>query len=311
MQRNNWRAGLFTIGVVAAAFTTFPQQFNRDKPQPNILKQTDISVGSSVEAKLPRMAAIESSHENVLAMFDLPAPFVLQDNRRETTDSEPLPDFSAIETVAEKKQAFIDFVLPLVEQENRKILQNRSDLEDLRRRFSLNSTASQSELVFVASLCEQYHMEFSGILSVRLLDRLLERVDVIPASLVLSQAATESGWGTSRLAVKKNNLFGHFGFVAAGEHGHKSSQTRYRPVSFESPSHAIERYFSNLNTHDAYRDFRELRSQLRRQNRALTGLALVSELQAYSSRGEAYVRQIARVIRANGFADFDDVTRYL
>lgn len=311
MQRTNWRASLFTIGVVAAACSAFPQQFCMDEPEPTSLKISENSVDVRVEAKRPRFAVVETNHESVMAMFDFSVPFQGAGSERHMANAESMPDFSAIETVAEKKQAFIDFVLPLVAEENRRILQQRADIESLKHRLSLSPSIGADDLLVIADLCEKYNLQFSGIVSVRLLDRLLERVDVIPPSLVLSQAATESGWGTSRLAVKKNNLFGHFGFVAGGNRGSKAINSNYRPISFESPSHAVERYFSNLNTHDAYDDFRELRSRLRKQNRAITGLVLVSELQAYSSRGEAYVRQIASVIRANGLSNLDEHIRYL
>lgn len=227
-----------------------------------------------------------------------------------TTEAE-LPDFTAFGSVAEKKAAFIDFILPLVEQENEKIRQQRSQLEFLSVKLRSSQSLSRAEQLVVSALCDEYGVEYAGIVDARLLDRLLKRVDVIPPSLVLSQAATESGWGTSRLAVKKNNLFGHFGFADPADHKGRVASRHYRPVEFESPSHAVARYFKNLNTHDAYREFRELRADLRGSNKAVTGLALVSELLAYSSRGRDYVQQIAQVIRVNGLSDFDDSTRYL
>jgi Bax protein len=132
---------------------------------------------------------------------------------------------------------------------------------------------------------------------------LLERrAGVVPESIVLVQAAVESGWGTSRFAVEGNNYFGQRCYspecgMAPLEGGRSA---RFGLARFASAAASVESYILNLNTHDSYRAFRELRQQRRVAGEPITGLSLVAGLRSYSERGADYVAQIASMIRSNG-----------
>ncbi|WP_457595816.1 glucosaminidase domain-containing protein [Hydrogenimonas sp.] len=144
-------------------------------------------------------------------------------------------------------------------------------------------------------------IEPGGILTPDKLATLKKRVDIVPPSLIVAQGAIESGWGTSRFAVEGNALFGQWSFSKEAMKP-KEQRTRlgdYGLAKFKTPLDSIRAYLLNLNTHPAYRAFRDLRARLRQENRPLKGTELAPTLLRYSERGEAYVEEILRLIRAN------------
>jgi len=132
-------------------------------------------------------------------------------------------------------------------------------------------------------------------------------VDIIPVSLAIAQAAHESGWGRSRFALEGNNLFGHWkmngpeGMIPAARPEGES----YSLALFTTISEAVERYFVNLNTHPAYRHFREYRSSMRERGMEPDPFILVGALERYSERGQEYILDIVSLIRQNSFELLD------
>jgi Bax protein len=136
---------------------------------------------------------------------------------------------------------------------------------------------------------------------------LLKRVDTIPVSLALAQAANESAWGTSRFALEGNNLFGQWcydegcGLVPNRRRANASHEVQ----SFESIEAAVRAYFMNINTHDRYQGFRDLRFQMRSKEGELDPFALAWGLDGYSERGEAYVDEVQTIILQNDLTNKD------
>ena len=134
------------------------------------------------------------------------------------------------------------------------------------------------------------------------------RVDVVPPSLSVAQAASESGWGTSRFAAEGNSLFGQWtwgkGLKPAEQRTSKLGD--YRVAAFDSTAQAAYSYALNLNTAPAYRDLRLKRVALRRQNLRISGTVLADTLRNYSERGQAYVDDLKALIRENRLDDADD-----
>jgi Bax protein len=144
--------------------------------------------------------------------------------------------------------------------------------------------------------------------NIELIDELLYRLDVIPAGLVLGQAAYESGYGTSRFAVEGNALFGQWTY---GGEGLKPEQQRkelgdHRIAAFDWPFDSVRGYFINLSSHPAYEEFRQLRAELKAQGKPLTSLALADGLKSYSERGQEYVDTLKGIIRTNKLDKCDD-----
>ncbi|MGK2907996.1 MAG: glucosaminidase domain-containing protein [Desulfuromonadales bacterium] len=139
-------------------------------------------------------------------------------------------------------------------------------------------------------------------------DILLRRVDTVPPSLVLAQAAEESGWGTSRFAVEGNALFGMWTW---GEEGitpvkQRSGLGNYKIASYKTPLQSVIAYMHNLNTHQAYKKLRSRRAELRNAGSKVTGWDLASTLTKYSERGQAYVDSLRSMIKGNKLQSADD-----
>jgi Bax protein len=210
---------------------------------------------------------------------------------------ERIPDFRVYEAGTARKSAFFDFVRPLIEAENRHVLEDRRHLEALAH----EADHGWLERWWLARLAEEYRLEPDELESDELIDALLLRVDAVPVSLALAQAAKESGWGTSRFARQGNNLFGEWcfepgcGLVPQGRGKGRS----YEVEAFASPEDAVASYVRNVNTHDAYRGFRRERARLRAAGQPLSGLRLANELGHYSVRREEYVNEVKRMIIVN------------
>lgn len=139
-------------------------------------------------------------------------------------------------------------------------------------------------------------------------DKLLVRVDEVPVSLVLAQAANESGWGTSRFASEGNALFGQWSFGGSGmlPEEQRAALGNYRVAAFESPLLSVMAYMRNLNTHAAYARLRELRAQARAAGRDPSGYELAAGLDRYSERGQDYVDELRSMIDFNGLQPTDE-----
>lgn len=214
-----------------------------------------------------------------------------------------LPDFSQIADVREKKQAFFDYLLPSVEQANRLIMQERDWL------LSLNLQQLNTEdHALLKALAEKYQQPPKNKQSlVEWHKALLKKVDVIPPSLALAQAANESAWGTSRFAMEAFNLYGQWcfsqgcGLVPADRPAGKTYEVRL----FLTPQASVEAYMLNLNAFHSYRELRQIRLKLRDNKKPLLGSALAKGLIAYSQRREAYVKEIKSMIRFNQLEQLD------
>jgi len=134
-----------------------------------------------------------------------------------------------------------------------------------------------------------------------LIDKLLLRVDIVPASLALGQGAYESGYGTSRFAREGNALFGQWTYGGKGMQPleKRASKGDYGVAAYAWPLDSVWSYMINLNTHNAYSELRNKRAELRRSTKPVTGQALVGTLSKYSERGMEYVNTLSSIMRVN------------
>lgn len=208
-----------------------------------------------------------------------------------------LPDFSRYPAGAERKQAFFDYMRPVVEAANRDVHEQR------RRLLAIAGEESTGffDRRFIRRLAGRYGVDYDDAAPREALDALLTRVDTVPVSLALAQAAMESAWGTSRFARLGNNLFGEWCFDAGcGIVPNRRAEGRSHEVrAFPTPVASIESYLLNLNTHRAYRELRALRAARRAQGERPSGYQLAAGLNRYSEKGAVYVDEIRQVIRGN------------
>jgi Bax protein len=214
-------------------------------------------------------------------------------------------------SVADKKRLFFRLIGPIVLRINELIAADRARAKEVTGKLQVGEGVTLEDRAWLGELAVRYKLIKSADdpLDSDLYAELLLRVDIVPPSLSLAQAASESGWGTSRFAGEGNALFGQWTW---GGQGMKPAEQRsstlgdYRVASFGSTALAAYSYALNMNTSKAYRDFRLKRADLRRQNLRLSGTALAETLIRYSERGQAYVEDIQRIIRQNRLDAADD-----
>lgn len=211
------------------------------------------------------------------------------------------PDFAAPGEVDQRKALFFQLLLPLVLQVNEGITEQRHRLVAMRERMRRGAGPTPGERQWLVEIAAYYNGDADK------LDDLLRRVDAIPPSLALAQAAIESGWGTSRVALKGNALFGQYTTdeTSALQHSAMRQGMDFHIRAFGGLLEAVESYARNLNTHQAYKAFRVQREKARELGEDLDGYRLAGWIGRYSSRGEHYVRDVRRVIRANELDGFD------
>ncbi len=215
------------------------------------------------------------------------------------------PDFSMYTDTEQRKQMFFEYFLPLVTLRNQQILEQRERLLSLsERRGSLMFW----QRMWLQQLAEEYEITEFDLASDEDWEVLIRRVDIVPPSLALAQAANESAWGGSRFAVEGNNYFGHWCFVAGCGlvPEDRPAGAQHEVAAFDSPLHSVQRYIHNLNSHEAYLELRRRREALRENDRLVSGLELVGDLDRYSERGEAYIDELSEMIRFNELDELDE-----
>lgn len=208
-------------------------------------------------------------------------------------------DIDEIDTIDLRKRVFFDSLLPLVLAVNERVLADRARLQRMIADLEAGVPPRAADGPWLAALARDYE---AGNLA---LDDLLVRVDIVPPSMALAQAAVESGWGTSGLARNGNALFGQI--VAPGVDGIPAADGDHGFAAFETLKDSAASYVRNLNTHPAYAAFRSARASQRAAGEWLDGYRLMGELTAYSELGMEYIDYVRVVIRANDLQAFDRV----
>ena len=140
-------------------------------------------------------------------------------------------------------------------------------------------------------------------------EELKNRMDMIPVSIALAQAAKESGWGTSRFALEGNAIFGQWTWTGKGiEPLLKDKSKKHKILRFPILRASVKSYKKNLNTHKSYKQFREKRYELRKKNKKIRGLALTKTLDNYAETGQEYTKILEQIINQNRLMDFDFVS---
>jgi uncharacterized FlgJ-related protein len=212
--------------------------------------------------------------------------------------------------VVTKKQVFFSFLGPLVLHSNELIQTNRDRVASIIGELRAGASVSTDDQTFLRETAIAYKVikGEADLNDPALQDKLLRRVDTLPASLVLAQAAEESGWGTSRFAVEGNALFGMWTWDGEGitPFRQHSGKGNYKIAAYETPLQSVIAYMHNLNTHQAYKKLRARRAELRKVGVRVTGLKLANELTKYSERGQAYVDSLKSLIEVNRLQPADD-----
>ena len=206
-------------------------------------------------------------------------------------------DLKTLGDTKKKRELFIKIVLPLILDENEKISEDRKKLfKILGKNFN-----TVGERVWLKRRFKEYKIEDKDLAKLKM------RMDIIPVSLAIAQAANESGWGTSRFALEGNALFGQWTWSKKGISPKKKDPNQsHKILQFQILKASVRAYKNNLNTHNAYQEFREVRAQLREEGKKATGLDLAKYIKSYAAIGEKYVIIIEDIIERNSLTDFDN-----
>ena len=206
-------------------------------------------------------------------------------------------EIKMIENTKKRKEFFIQIVLPLILQENNNIRLDR------KRLFSIINKSNNTELEkkWLNKKYKQYGIPSKDLSTLKI------RMDVVPVSLALAQAAKETGWGTSRFAQEGNALFGQWTWSGEGLKPKEADESQgHKVMKFNILQASVRAYQRNLNTHKTYKDFRLARAQLRDAREPLDSIILSEYLDEYAETGQQYVKIIQKIIEQNDLKDFDN-----
>jgi Bax protein len=206
-------------------------------------------------------------------------------------------EIKMIENSKKRKEFFIQIVLPLIIEENNNIKLDRKTL------FTIINKSNNSNLEkkWLEKKYKQYGVKSGDLSSLKI------RMDEIPVSLAIAQAAKETGWGTSRFALEGNALFGQWTWSGEGLKPKEAKEgENHKVMKFNILQASVRAYQRNINTHSTYKDFRKARAKLRDNNKPLDSIELSKYLNKYAETGNQYVEVLQKIIRQNKLQDFDD-----
>lgn len=303
------------VAVLASAAVLIPApggtSVARASFEPMVLSSYDYSQGSMLDSAADSLGDFDtasgpadgglSAHSDALG-YDLGAVIEGQGMVPRVTLASMPSDLNRIRETEQRKAVFFKSVLPLVLQVNEQIVEDRKRLWALSVSVKAGETPDAVDRLWLAVMADRYNTRRGDI------GALLKRHDVVPPSLALAQAATESAWGTSRFVREGNAMFGqwtfsdrHDGIVPNAREDDKTHRVR----AFDSLYESVLSYVTNLNKHNAYKEFRLLRADMRANGRALDGVRLAATLHRYSERGADYVSELLAIIQGNDLERLD------
>ena len=273
---------------------------NKNKKESNVLKEEDLILDifslNNLENDSVRLSA-----STIKQLFE-DTGYNLNDVRKKKLVKPValtlLPqEIKMIENSKKRKEFFIQIVLPLIIEENNNIKLDRNTLFTIINK----SNNSNSEKQWLEKKYKQYGVKSGDLSSLKI------RMDEIPVSLAIAQAAKETGWGTSRFALEGNALFGQWTWSGEGLKPKEAKEgEKHKVMKFNILQASVRAYQRNINTHSTYKDFRKARAKLRDSNKPLDSIVLSKYLNKYAETGNQYVEVLQKIIKQNKLQDFDD-----
>jgi len=218
----------------------------------------------------------------------------------------PVPDFellylpknlNKIEPSSRRKKLFISSILPLVVRSNQRILEERK---------KICNAIDNNNLINQIDIINKYGFIKEDLSLLNFDKKLISKVDIVPVSLALAQAAVESGWGTSRFALEGNALFGQWVWNKnLGIKPKRSNDNKAVVRSFQTLLESVKSYMLNLNTHQSYSAFRSKRYRSCNEENILEGLKLSNWMENYAETRNDYVKLLRQVIVSNNLSYLD------
>ncbi len=203
-------------------------------------------------------------------------------------------------SIKDRKKKFIADLFPVVHSANQDILEKRNIFFEIEKKIQSNNL-NVLEAAILKKLFNEYKVKNNDLAELK------KRIDIVPISLAIAQAAIESGWGTSRFAQEGNAYFGQkiIGIKVDGIRPNDSENPLIKVRIFENLNDSVKAYLNNLNTHFAYKNFRKSRNELRSFGKTLEGIVLANQLKKYSELGNEYIINVQEIIKKNNLSKFD------
>jgi len=206
-------------------------------------------------------------------------------------------EIKKIENTKKRKDLFIQIILPLIIKENNNIKLDRKKLFNILNK----SKNTKVEKIWLNSKFKKYGVVNKDLSTLKI------RMDEVPVSMAIAQAAKETGWGTSRFAQEGNALFGQWTWSGEGiKPSDADTDSKHKVMKFKILQSSVRAYQRNLNTHSSYKDFRSARAEMRDEGKKLDSMILTEYLDKYAEIGNEYVRVLQQIIKQNNLTDFDD-----
>jgi Bax protein len=206
-------------------------------------------------------------------------------------------EMKMIDNTKQRKDLFIQIILPLIIKENNSIKIERKKL------FSILNKSNNNDLEkkWLKKKFKQYGVVNKDLSTLKI------RMDEIPVSMAIAQAAKETGWGTSRFAQEGNALFGQWTWSGEGiKPAGADDDSTHKVMKFKVLQASVKAYHRNLNTHSSYKRFRSARAEMRDSRKTLKSISLIKYLDKYAETGKTYVEILEKIIKQNDLTDFDD-----
>ena len=203
-------------------------------------------------------------------------------------------------SIKDRKKKFIADLFPVIHSANQDIIEKRNIFFEIEKKIQSNNL-NVLEAAILKKLFNEYKVKNNDLAELK------KRIDIVPISLAIAQAAIESGWGTSRFAQEGNAYFGQkvIGIKVDGIRPNDSENPLIKVRIFENLNDSVKAYLNNLNTHFAYKNFRKSRNELRSFGKTLEGEVLANQLKKYSELGNEYINNVQEIIRKNNLGKFD------
>ncbi len=203
-------------------------------------------------------------------------------------------------SIKDRKKKFIADLFPVIHSANQDIIEKRNIFFEIEKKIQSNNL-NVLEAAILKKLFNEYKVKNNDLAELK------KRIDIVPISLAIAQAAIESGWGTSRFAQEGNAYFGQkiIGIKVNGIRPTDSENPLIKVRIFENLNDSVKAYLNNLNTHFAYKNFRKSRNELRSFGKTLEGEVLANHLTKYSELGNEYINNVQKIIRKNNLSKFD------
>lgn len=286
-----------------------PFQSRPSQPMPATARQTEDAAPAAkpLPAETPvkeiNVQPVVTESAPVEMLEPVPVPATVQTPKTKTTKSHLETEKAA----SDHKLEFIEKLLPVIQKQNTEILKRRNWLFAVFNDIENGLILSDEDQALLTRLQKSYRVSESPLTSAKARNELLEKVDIIPASLTLAQAANESAWGRSRFAREANNLFGIWTYDESQGLKPKNREKgkKHFVRKFDSIEESISYYMQMLNSHPAYAEMRKIRAELRHTQQPIRGHALAAGLEKYSAKGDKYIVLIRQLITQNDWHTYD------